>query len=44
MTGKIQPERRYTASCPVPGPLAEQRLLPPEAWGPAYRRLLDLLA
>lgn len=28
---------------PCPRALAEQRLLPPEAWGPAYRRLLDLL-
>jgi 3-dehydroquinate synthetase len=28
---------------PCPGALAEQRLLPPEAWGPAHRRLLDLL-
>lgn len=29
---------------PCPRAAAEQRLLPPEAWGPAYRRLLDLLA
>jgi 3-dehydroquinate synthetase len=28
---------------PCPRALAEQRLLPPEAWGPAHRRLLDLL-
>ena len=28
---------------PCPRALAEQRLLPPEAWGPAHRRLLTLL-
>jgi 3-dehydroquinate synthetase len=28
---------------PCPRALAEQRLLPPEAWGPAHRRLTDLL-
>ncbi len=28
---------------PCPRALAEQRLLPPEAWGPAHRRMLALL-
>jgi 3-dehydroquinate synthetase len=29
---------------PCPRALAKQRLLPPEAWGPAHRRMLALLA
>jgi 3-dehydroquinate synthetase len=28
---------------PCPGAVAEQRSLPPEAWGPAYRRMVELL-
>jgi 3-dehydroquinate synthetase len=36
---------RSAIHCILPRPrgLAEQRLLPPEAWGPAYRRMIDLL-